>query len=449
MERLFTGLAVLLAIQGVWADTSGDVVISPESRGVFINRFFMDYKSKGHHFKVSDAELDQLFVKDGFNGIRTPIWGSLSRPAHPSAGKVVASYYDDHAGVILRAKQRNPDLIVFASKKLDGKNSFPDWTKAADGDGVRPEAYATLLADYLEHMKARGITIDVLGIDNERAFNEGKIGPRRHVEIVDALRALSVSRGFEMPRIIGPEDYGPGRNHWMGNLMDKGWGDRLDIYGTHYYPHLRPLARLQADLARTGNREKWHSELHWAQKDKDDMLEAEEAICALWDCTDNGMNGLMWWGYRRSGFRGSLMRAFSAPLVNARPVAVDDVDGADISKCGKLQTRAFLKGNQLTVYALNINSGKNYSNMVFRVDSGCIVGDVSVRQWTNVNDAEGAALAIPAKGAQGFEFSLPDRSISAFTFTCTSGKDSVENPGTGGTATEPLSCGVCKGGSSE
>ena len=428
MGRVLTVLAIMLVMQGARAETSGDVVISPENLGVCISLFFMDYKSRGDAFKISDAELDECFVLDGFNGIRTPIWGNRSKPAHPSHGQVVASCYDDHADVILRAKKRNPGLMVFASKKLDGKTSFPEWTKRVDGSGVEPEAYAAMLADYIEHMKSRGIRIDVLGIDNERAFNEGKIDPERHAKIVDSLRVLSVARGFELPRIIGPEDYGPNENQWMADLINQGWGDRLDIYGTHYYPHRRPLEKLRADLALAGHREKWNTELHWDKKEKDDMVEAEEAICALWDCTDNGMNGLMWWGYSRNGFRGNLMRACSVPLINAWPVAVDDVDGSDISSSGKLHTRAFMKGDQVTVFALNINSDKAYSNMVFRVDSGLIDGDVSVQQWTNVDVAEGTETAIACASDHSFCYPLPDRSISVFSFSwqkekCESGNE--------------------------
>lgn len=416
--RWYLVLAVILTFAGhVAATPSGDVVISPDSKGVFVDRFFKDYKSSNNP-NPGDSSLDDLFIEDGLNGIRTPIWGNINQPAHPSSGTVIGSYYAGHVSTILRAKQRNPDLMVLASKKLNGQDSFPDWTK--DTNGVIAVEYAAMLADYIEYMNSEGIDIDVLGIDNERSYNEGNIIAGRHKDIVDELEALSVSRGFDMPQIIGHEDFGP-RPDWMEDLITGGWGDRLDIYGTHYYAQYRPLSKLQTDLAWAGEREKWHTELHWDQKDTDDMVEAEQSICAMWDCTDNGMNGLMWWSYARTGFRGSIMRAFSVPLVNAWQLGCDDPDGTDTTTLGRLQTRAFLKGNQLTVFALNVNSGTDYSNLIFRVDSGKIIGDIDVLQWTSTNDTAGAVSAIAPSGEQHFISDLPDRTITSFSFTFTLG----------------------------
>jgi hypothetical protein len=77
-RRIITALMLGMAgfAASSFATTSGDVVISPESKGAFIDKFFKDYKSKGHSFSVSDTELDELFIDDGLNGIRTPIWGT-------------------------------------------------------------------------------------------------------------------------------------------------------------------------------------------------------------------------------------------------------------------------------------------------------------------------------------------------------------------------------------
>ncbi|MDF7824787.1 LamG domain-containing protein [Pontiellaceae bacterium B12227] len=404
-------LASSVVVQAV---TTGDVVVSPENKGVFVDKFFYDAKIHNNP-NLSNSKLDDLFVTDGFNGVRTPVWGNINQPAHPTNGVVVGSYYTGHVNLILGAKARNPDLIVFASKKLNGDDSFPDWTK--DANGVIPDQYAILLADYIEYMATQGIEIDVLGIDNERKYNEGNILPDRHKDIVDELILLSVSRGFPMPQIIGHEDFDPDRNNWMANFMNGDREDYLDIFGTHYYARWRPLVKLQSDLAWAGNREKWHTELHWDQKDEDDMVEAEQSVCAMWDCTDNDMNGLMWWSYSRSGFRGSIMKDFSVPLIGAYDLATDDVDGPDTTTLGKLQTRAFLQGNQLTVFALNVNDTVSYPDQVFRVDSGRIIGDVSVLQWTSTNDTAGTAYTVSSTGPQTFEFTLPARSISRFSVT--------------------------------
>ena len=414
--KLIVAVVILMATPLlVGATTSGEVIVSPQNKGVYIDKIFMDYKYFNNP-TPSDAELDEIFILDGLNGIRTPIWGNLGQPAHPANGVVMASYYDPHAEVILRAKQRNPDLIIFASKKLKGQDSYPSWTKTESG--VIPVQYAALLADYIEHMNARGIEIDVLGIDNESELNEGNITPVRHKEIVDELNALAGARGFSMPLIVGYEDFGPNKNNWMADLMTHGWGDRMDIYGTHYYPEWRPVTRLQADLAWAGTREKWGTEMHWGANPRvDDWVEAEQGISALWDCTDNGMNCLIWWDYKRTGFRGSMLNNFTIPLLGAYVLSVDDGDGADIASHGKLQTRAFLKGNQMTIYALNVTDTASYSNQLFRIDAGHIEGEVSVMQWTDLNQTNGTPATVIPADAQTFTFDLPTYSITSFSFS--------------------------------
>ncbi len=413
MRALIVTAYYILAEVCLLAATSGDVIISPAERGGLIDKIFYDFKYFNNP-SPTDERLREYFVDDGFNGLRTPIYGDDKRPAHPEPGVVIESYYTNHIDAILRARALKPDLIVFASKKLAGKDSFPAWTK--DDNGVNPEPYAVLLADYLEFMIGNGIEVDVLGIDNERVFNEGNITPQVHKDIVDALRLLAVERAFAMPQIIGHEDYGPKKNNWMGVLMSNGWGDRLDIYGSHYYPQWRPLNNLKYDLEQAGEREKWHTELHWdAKADQDDFAKAEQAISALWDCTDNGMNGLMWWDYRRTGLRGEMMKRFTVPLLGAYALGTDDLDGADIGTLGKLQTRAFLQGDQLTVYAVNLDESRSYPGMRFRIDRGRIGDSVLARQWTDPGPDEGMESSLEVEFWTSFVFDLPPRSITAFS----------------------------------
>lgn len=142
------------------------------------------------------------------------------------------------------------------------------------------------------NMKVQNIIIDVLGIDNEINFNDSNITPQKHMQIVDYLRDKSTEQNFKMPLIIGPERYEPTgnvENCWWEKFLDSGWGDRIDIYGTHYYP------------------------------------------------TDLEMDAFMWRDYQQTGnLRGCLMRATSVPLRGARPITIVDHDGVDTSQKSKL-----------------------------------------------------------------------------------------------------------------
>jgi hypothetical protein len=401
--------------------SADQVVINPKEKGIQLNRFFYDFKSPAAPRKfVRDGWAETLLNEYGFTGIRTSIYGTGKMPAHPEPGVVLDEYYESETEGLKLAKKINPDVMIFASKKLDNTESFPDWTK--NSTGVIPEQYAILLVDYLEYMKREGLDVDVLGMDNERAFNEGNIMPETHVAIVLELRKLTRERGVTMPKIIGPEDYTMGRQGWM-KKFDKLDSDTLDIFGSHYYNRNRPLDKLQSDLNYAGDREKWHSELHWdihGAEEGAQMQSIETAVCsflALWDCIDNGMNGFMWWDFNpKKNRRDHLMHAATVPLVNAWPIEVEDPDGDKTVDINQLHTRAFLQGDLVTVYALNLNPDKTWENLRFKLRSGRITRRVDALQWSEDDSEEGIRLKLIPDGNKGFMVDLAPGTINRFQF---------------------------------
>ena len=409
-------------------EIKADATIYPERYyGRVIKDFYYDLKLNASAIG-SSTTANELFVTDDMNGLRISIYGDATRPAHPSAGVVDEQYYTKMISSIERAKiaRGNKDLTIFASKKLDGTQSFPDWVK--DANGVIVDKYATLLADYILYMKGKNIIVDVLGVDNEINFNEGNITPQKHAQIVDKLKTLATEKGFKMPLIVGPERYEPMgdvSNCWLKKFLDGGWGDRIDIYGTHYYPEHRYVDKLRYELTLIGERPFWATEPHWpSETAQTDVLGyAETAICALWDQTDLGMSGFMWWDYKRSGnLRGNLMRIASVPLKDARPIEIEDHDGTDIGQLGKLQTRAFREGKIINVYVINmcaadaVATAKAYENYVFGVNDGVIQGDIEYIQWTDASSIEGAKGTVQKMGEKNFSFTLPIRSITYLRF---------------------------------
>ncbi|WP_136060779.1 glycoside hydrolase [Pontiella sulfatireligans] len=381
-----------------------------------INRFFYDFKSPSAPRKFSQNGFAKTLLEDyGFHGIRTSIYGTGKKPAHPEPGVVLEEYYRGETDGLKLAQKIRPDLIIFASKKLDGTESFPEWTK--DGNGVIPEKYAILVTDYLEYMEKEGLRVDVLAIDNERRFNEGDIMPDKHRSIVEELRRLMKKRGLHMPKIIGHEDFAMGRDDWMKRFEKEG-DDTMDIFGGHYYPEWRHLDRLKSDLKYAGKREKWHTELHWDSKPADDpFMVATKAYLALWDCTDNGMNAFMWWDLNpKKGLRNHLMHAVTAPLVNAWPIKVIDPDGSETVDEMELHTRAFLQDDTLTIYAVNLDPSKAWKDLRFKFASGRIVGEVEGRQWADGGPAEGKVRSFSPFTRSSFRVDLAPRTVNVFAF---------------------------------
>jgi len=413
-------IAIILIALPAFSQTGGDAIIYPDNYiGKKIEYFFFDIKGNASGVNTT-AKATDYYVTDDMNGIRVSIYGDLSHPAHPAAGQVVASEYTAMINSINNAKaaRSGKDFYVFASKKLDGQNSFPEWTK--DANGVIVTEYVKLLTDYFQLMKNEGITIDYLAIQNEEAYNEGNITAAKHKAIVDSMRNVTASLGVKMPLIVGYEDYGPDKNNWMKNLSNGNWMSRMDIYGTHYYPHLRPMSNLLSDLnyANAANKPFWSTEPHWDSKDTaDDWDEAEQGMCAFWDQIEVGMSGFMWWAYARTGsLRGNLMRTTSVPMKNAQMIDMNDIDGKGTNTYGKLQTRAFREGNIVTVYAVNNNATTSYSNYGFGLSVGTISGSVSYTQWLKSGSINGTNGTVVPESNTNYRLTLPAESITVFSF---------------------------------
>jgi len=412
-------IVILLICVGNQASgqTYGDAIIYPNSSiGSKIEYFFFDLK--GWPNSISSTSIaNDLFVTDDMNGIRISIYGDASHPAHPSAGQIVKTEYDQLLSSMARANaaRGEKDFYVFASKKLDGQTSFPNWTK--DANGVIVTEYVKLLTDYILFMKTKGYEIDYLAIQNEEQYNEGNITPAKHKAIVDSLRNISVRLNFKMPLIVGYEDYGPNKNNWMKTMKSSGYLDRMDIYGTHYYPNLRPLAGLKSDLAYAGNMPFWSTEPHWDDRATVDVWDAaEQAMCAFWDQIEVGMSGFMWWGYKRTGnLRGYLMQTTSALIKDAQMIDMDDMDGPGTNTYGKLQTRAFREGDKLTVYAINNNATATYSDYGFGLSVGTITGTVYYRQWLKTGAVSGINGSVIPQTNSKFNLTLPPQSITVFS----------------------------------
>ncbi|MEI6892637.1 MAG: hypothetical protein V5783_10750 [Pontiella sp.] len=418
---MFCGWKIVLAatVLCTYAQAYDDVEIFLEEKGVKINRFFYDFKSPSASRKfMRNGWAKTLLEEYGFSGIRTSIYGTGKKPAHPEPGVVLDEYYKNETRGLKLAKKIKPDVLIFASKKLENVKSFPSWTK--DYNGVIPEKYAILLIDYLKYMKDEGLEVDILGIDNERAFNEGNIMPETHRDIVFELRRLTAERGLKMPKIIGPEDYAMGRNNWM-KIYAELKSDTLDIFGGHYYTRVRPLKRLKSDLAYAGDLEKWHTELHWdnhgdSSGSTHSMETAAYSFMALWDCVDNGMNGFSWWDFNPKKMRRDhLMHAASVPLINAWPVKVQDPDGSETLDVNELHTRAFLQGDTLTIYAVNFNAEEEWRNLRFKLATGHIIGSVQSRLWSDDAPPEGNSGTIKPFAGKFFKADIAPGTINIFT----------------------------------
>ena len=396
LKRLIASLAgLLLGLFCPHLPAQTYVSIQPDNQGQLITGWGYDTEGNGG-WSVSPSYAQTLFVTDQMNILRTCIWGTSGKPAHPSAGVVVGSYYDSEVYAIQNAKAANPNVVIIGHKVLDNLTTFPDWTK--NSSGVIASQYAIMLADYLQYIQTQsGYAIDVLAMDDERMWNEGNITPSVFNDVVNNLRSLAASRGFHLPsKFIGPENYNPDWS-WLSTLISSGWGTNLNIVGTHYYPH-RPLSDLQTLVADGNSRPVWHTEVHWDDKYGDVITNAERALVTLFDCTDTGLSGYIWWQYTESGVKGSLEQAFCTSTTGTRPVSTGNSINGSGSTLFTLVTRAYRSDTGIVIWVLN-NTANVYSGCQFNFansSSGSLVGPASYTQWNASGSTQGTANLLTA-----------------------------------------------------
>ena len=402
-----------LDVRATVESPDADVLINPDKQGELITDWGYDIKENGKADHLTPELAQNLFVEDKMTCLRLPIYGDAQHPAHPADGKVIESYYTGILQAMANARKAKSDVVFFASKKLFEGKTFPGWVKNANG--VIPEAYARMLADYLSFMQAHGFVIDILGVDNEMEYNKGDINPQKFQEIIDNLRSLSRTRGFTMPRrLIGPDSYNP-KPEWVRRLDNMGWGDRLDIVGTHYYPN-RPIRKLNNLVRAKGARPVWHTELHWGDRPNADIFnESQRALAAFFDCTDNGLTGFVWWDYARTNatIRGGIQEALTQSTIKARPIEVDDGNGKGSRiVLGQLIVRAFRNDTSIVVWAINNNPTGAYEDYKFRLENGSAPNKVSYKQWATAGLTSGMATLI---NQNTFTVTLPPKTITLVT----------------------------------
>jgi len=412
LQRKTAGICHLLALfvciplELCFAAREQDAVIYPATQQQVITDWGYDIKQPGKAKGLTPVFSQTIFISDKFTCLRVPIYAYA---AHPKQGQVVDSEYTDCISAIKNAQAAQSGVKLFTSLKLEGEETFPSWVKGANGVLAAP--YARLIADYLKFMKEHGIQFHILGIDNEMEYNKGDITPEKHKNIVDNLKSLGKAEGFSVPPVIGPETYTPAPQ-WVTDLVNGGWGNRLDMAGTHYYPKWRPLNKLKSLCQAAQNRPVWNSEVHWDKDTTTTLIdEAEKALAAVFDCFDEGVSGMVWWAYTRNGVKGGIEKELVASTVGSRPIDINDFDGRDVT-FGELITRAFSQGNDISVWAIN-NRSSALNSYGFKISGQTFSSPVTFIQWKADSATEGKAAQT---SSNRFELTLPARTITCFRF---------------------------------
>lgn len=399
------------------AITDGRIVVRQfGSPGPTIATWGYDLKQDGRSRAMKPALAKELFQDIGLNLIRVAI---RAKDGHPARGveNVKGAVYADDLDAIAIAKAARPDLPVFASLKLLGDDTFPGWVK--DGGAIEAGKYAALLENYLGFMKSKGVTVDHLGVDNERKFNHGGITPAKYNQIVADVTGWCKNNGVKVPQFIAAEDYGPEEDiGWLQDLAKTNAGfERVDKVGVHIYSKHRNAAYVAAmdRLAKnTHGKRLWDSELHWNDLDEDGTTkwdDIEKGMLTLFDHFDLGFQSMTWWAFqpRSKGQKSSFVMS---ELVHTT------VGAATLPTAARnVQARGFKTGaKEVTLWVANLD-GKAEKDQLSEV-ANHEIASASYLQWTSNGGMEGrTGNAKLAKKDTCFKMDYPANSITRVTVT--------------------------------
>jgi len=415
--------------------------ISPlETFGVETKYHMIDLNANPSQL-ISEAAYT-AYGQGGMNGIRFPLYCGDYYGGHPEPGVVVESVYEKPLQSLENAKNSyygsEPFLIFVGIKCMtsDKNEYYPDWV-SSESDYIKPGMYAQMIVDFIEFMDQKGYEIYGVAIDKEGV----RMGVDDFKESVDSIRAMTARLGYLVPKIVAPELWKPNGNTssgYMNTLYSKGYEARYDIFGNHYYPKHHSLSvftnlEYEYNLAQTDKaRPYWATEPHW---DGDAVLwVTEDVFSAMFVQTDLGMEAFMWWSYPLTGssnVKGPIMRAYSDAILRSTPIRMLDHDGEEVFTKGKLQTRAYLRDNEVNVFLINVVNPDeegleaiSYEDYAVGILDGYSVdGKVLVRQWREGTEDdtsfEGEVRKIDPVSDNQFLIDIPSGSFTQLTFNIT------------------------------
>lgn len=405
--------------------TNGRIVVRnlANPTGPTLAKWGYDIKQPGRSKALKPALAKEIFGDIGMNMLRVAV---RAIDGHPARGmnNIAAGAYKEDLEAIENATAARPGLAIFASLKLLGDKTFPAWVK--DGGDVNAGKYAELIEDYLAYMKSKGVTVDYLGVDCERKYNEGNITPAKYNEIASDVKAWCKANGVKVPSFIGAEDYGPVEDlGWLQNLWDSPQKfEHVDHVGVHIYSKHRTAAYVDA-MGRLANSDHgkglWDSEVHWNDLEKDGDTRFDDiklGMLSAFDHFDVGFRAMSWWAFQprsnktKSAF---IMSELVESTMGAAPLATDDMDGKAVAM-NKFNSRAFKNGpNKVTVWVANFDN-KDQKGQITEIANRTVQSATYV-QWSSSSADAGktGTASLAPKDKSCFSMSYPSNTITRVT----------------------------------
>jgi O-glycosyl hydrolase len=317
----------------------------------------------------------------GFGGMNLPEWGvdltAAQRETAFGNGQnqlglsilriFVSDKSSDWTRAVATAKAaQEKGVMVFASPWNPPSTLTEAFTKSGDADAKRLKydsygAYAQHLIDYVTYMKAQGVKLEAISIQNEPDYGYDWTWWTA-TEMYNFVKnnVPTIRTAHPDVKIIAAESFGYNKSMTDPILNDNAVAPNIDVLGVHTYgvsnPTAYPLLK-----SKTG-KEFWMTEVYTPNSDKnsaDRWPEALEVGHHIHKClVDAEMNAYVWWYIRREyspmkedgtiSKRGACMAQFSK-FVRPGYVRVDVPQNPTTD----VYVSAYKKGDSVTVVTIN------------------------------------------------------------------------------------------------
>ena len=343
------------------------------------------------------GEARGLYVDVDANFLRVPFFAT----AHNQDGSVDTSQYSTELEAIQSVKRIRPDVQIYASVKLNGANTFPDWVSqptaswpAQTGrifgntvDRPNPDHYSTMVASYVRYMQDNGVTIDFLGLNNET--DEAVTADRyiaTHDQLPLKLLFAGVTGANSSFQFVGPDTFGlNSAENFTEDLADAGRLDAVDFVASHYYPqHSSGNESQWLDLTQISGKPLWHTEIHMpgntdAINDLSQTL--RDSLSVLFASIRNGVDSYIWWdsGNSLDQVRDVIKREVTTTTLGAHPVLTTPTYAGKGDNDGEPLFQAFVEGDEVTLWIANPGGAMN--NLPVNLLSGEVASNVDGRYY--------------------------------------------------------------------
>ena len=298
--------------------------IDPEERtGATVRYFGWDAKLHGN-LSNRQKSANWLYGDCPANMMRIPIRPRASTPDGKVDFNAAETKHDNYGPLIdsiKLAQQVNPDIKIFASTKLFGKNTFPDWMTSNQQGKIfsavvkcpDPKKFAGLITDYFEQLAAEGIKIDFVGLNNEIG---GALTPELYYETAKQLEAnlekSTIAEKLKQFQWIGGEEFGvPSSVKYTKVLKNSPASKYVDVVGSHFYPDKQSGSIKSWEALAALGYPTWHTEVHVRRHDspKENIVAIRDGMCIVFKTNQVGAEGYVWWdGTANEGFLGNHIR---------------------------------------------------------------------------------------------------------------------------------------------